>query len=101
MSNFKEILKKGQNLTFENSKALFNELMEGNYDENSIIEILESLIKKGETKDELAGGIFVLRKKATKVKADQSTIDTCGTGGDGQNSLNISTAAAIVLASMV
>ncbi len=100
MSNFKESLKKGQNLTFENSKALFNELMEGNYDENSIVEILESLIKKGETKDELAGGIFVLRKKATKVKADQSTIDTCGTGGDGQNSLNISTAAAIVLASM-
>ena len=67
MSNFKESLKKGQNLTFENSKALFNELMEGKYDENSIIEILESLLKKGETKDELAGGIFVLREKATKV----------------------------------
>ena len=74
--------------------------MEGKYDENSIIEILESLSKKGETKDELAGGIFFLREKATKVKADKNTIDTCGTGGDGQNSLNISTAAAIVLASM-
>ena len=100
MSNFKESLKKGQNLTFEDSKALFNELMEGKYDENSIVEILESLIKKGETKDELAGGIFVLREKATKVKVELDTIDTCGTGGDGQNSLNISTAAAIVLASM-
>ena len=33
---------------------------------NQIIEILESFIKKGETKDELAGGIFVLRDKATK-----------------------------------
>ena len=100
MSNFVESLKKGQNLSFEESKALFNELMEGKYNENSIIEILESLVKKGETKDELAGGIFVLREKATKVKAEQDTIDTCGTGGDGQNSLNISTAAAIVLASM-
>ena len=100
MSNFVESLKKGQNLSFEESKALFNELMEGKYDESSIIEILESFLKKGETKDELAGGIFVLREKATKVKADQNTIDTCGTGGDGQNSLNISTAAAIVLASM-
>ena len=100
MSNFVENLKKGQRLSFEESKALFNELMEGKYNENSIIEILESLVKKGETKDELAGGIFVLREKATKVKAEQDTIDTCGTGGDGQNSLNISTAAAIVLASM-
>ena len=53
----------------------------------------------GETKDELAGGIFVLRNKAKKVSCDPNTIDTCGTGGDGQNSLNISTAAAIVLAS--
>ncbi len=100
MFNIVENLKKGQNLSFEESKSLFNELMEGKYDENSIIEILDSFIKKGETKDELAGGIFVLREKAAKVRTDQNTIDTCGTGGDGQNSLNISTAAAIVLASM-
>ena len=91
---------KGQNLTFEESKSLFSDLMEGKYEENQIIEILESLVTKGETKDELAGGIFVLRNKATKVSCDPNTIDTCGTGGDGQNSLNISTAAAIVLASM-
>ena len=50
MSNFVESLKKGRNLSFEESKALFNELMEGKYNENSIIEILESLVKKGETK---------------------------------------------------
>ncbi len=100
MANFVENLKKGKSLSFEESKALFNDLMEGKYNENLIIEILESLIKKGETKDELAGGIFVLREKSTKVKTEQDTIDTCGTGGDGQNSLNISTAAAIVLASM-
>ena len=93
-------LKQGQNLSFEESKSLFSDLMEGKHEEGQIIEILEALIKKGETKDELAGGIFVLREKATKVSADQNTIDTCGTGGDGQNSLNISTAAAIVLASM-
>ena len=100
MSSIVENLKKGQNLSFNESKLLFNELMDGKYDESSIIEILEAFLKKGETKDELAGGIFVLRDKANKVKADQNTIDTCGTGGDGQNSLNISTAAAITLASM-
>ena len=95
-----ENLKKGQDLSFEESKSLFSNLMEGKFDETSIIEILEALIKKGETKDELAGGIYVLRDKASKVNSDPNTIDTCGTGGDGQNSLNISTAAAIVLSSM-
>ena len=100
MTKIKEKLKKGENLTFEESKILFSELMEGKHPESSIIEILEAFIKKGETKDELAGGIFVLRDKASKVKTDPNTIDTCGTGGDGKNSLNISTAAAIVLASM-
>ena len=100
MTNIIENLKKGQNLTFEESKSLFSNLMEGKFDETSIIEILEALIKKGETKDELAGGIYVLRDKANKVNSDPNTIDTCGTGGDGQNSLNISTAAAIVLSSM-
>ena len=100
MSSIVENLKKGKNLSFNESKLLFNELMDGKYDESSIIEILEAFLKKGETKDELAGGIFVPREKANKVKADQNTIDTCGTGGDGQNSLNISTAAAITLASM-
>ena len=100
MSNTVENLKKGQSLSFEESKNLFYNLMEGKYNEDKIIEILEALTKKGETKDELAGGVYVLREKANKVNSDSNTIDTCGTGGDGQNSLNISTAAAIVLASM-
>ena len=88
MSDVITKLKQGQNLSFEESKSLFSDLMEGKHQENQIIEILEALIKKGETKDELAGGIFVLRDKATKVSTDPNTIDTCGTG------------AAIVLASM-
>jgi anthranilate phosphoribosyltransferase len=100
MTEIVEYLKKGQDLTFDESKSLFSNLMDGKFDETTIIEILEALIKKGETKDELAGGIYVLRDKASKVNSDPDTIDTCGTGGDGQNSLNISTAAAITLSSM-
>ena len=99
----KEILAKlgnNENLSFTESKELFTSIMEGKHTENEIIEILKSLVIKGETKDELAGGIYVLRKKATNVIVPENTIDTCGTGGDGKNSLNISTAAAIVLASM-
>tara|TARA_B110000259_G_scaffold186921_1_gene239401 strand:+ start:367 stop:1362 length:996 start_codon:yes stop_codon:yes gene_type:complete len=100
MTDFIKKLESSENLSFEESKFLFLRIMEGMYDESSIVKILESLSRKGETKDELAGGIFVMRSKATIVKAPDGTIDTCGTGGDGQNSLNISTAAAIVLASM-
>ena len=50
MQNFIENLKKGQNLSFEDSKTLFYELMDGKYDENSIIQILEALSKKGKLK---------------------------------------------------
>ena len=100
MTAILEKLKRSEDLSFEESKILFSDLMEGKYKEDSIIEILQDFTKKGETKNEIAGGIFVLRDKAIKIKTDSKTIDTCGTGGDGKNSLNISTAAAIVLASM-
>jgi anthranilate phosphoribosyltransferase len=100
MTDLIKKLESGETLSFENSKILFTNIMEGNYDEANIVKILESLSNKGETKDELAGGIFVMRSKAISVTVPIGTIDTCGTGGDGQNSLNISTAAAIVLASM-
>ena len=100
MTDFIKKLESNENLSFEESKSLFLNIMEGKYNEDTIIKILEILSAKGETKDELAGGIFVMRSKATIVKAPTGTIDTCGTGGDGKNSLNISTAAAITLASM-
>ena len=100
MADFIKKLESKENLSFEESKSLFSNIMEGKYDEDSIIKILNALSSKGETKDELAGAIFVMRSKATLVNAPNETVDTCGTGGDGQNSLNISTAAAIVLASM-
>ena len=100
MIDFVKKLESNKNLSFEESKNLFTNIMDGKYEEDHIIKILSALSNKGETKDELAGGIFVMRSKATLVKAPQGTIDTCGTGGDGKNSLNISTAAAIVLASI-
>ena len=100
MTDFINRLESNESLSFEESKNLFTNIMEGKYDEINIVKILNALSKKGETKDELAGGIFVMRSKATLVKVPNGTVDTCGTGGDGQNSLNISTASAIVLASI-
>ncbi len=100
MNSIVEKLYNKENLSFEEAKNLFTQIMEGKFQDEKIISLLESFILKGETKDELAGGIYVLRDKATRVNVSEDTIDTCGTGGDGKNSLNISTAAAIVLASL-
>ena len=92
-------LKNRQNLSFEESKSAFESIMSGKVKEEQIHDFLTFSSEKGETSDEIAGGVYVLRDKATKVNAPDNTIDTCGTGGDGKNTLNISTAAALLLSS--
>jgi len=92
-------LKNKKNLTFEESKSAFLDIMSGKAKEELIHEFLTFLSAKGETSDEIAGGVYVLRDKATKVNISDDAIDTCGTGGDGKNTLNISTAAALLLSS--
>ena len=93
-------IRNGKNLTFKESKEIFLNIMSGNIKENLIYEFLINLSTKGETADEIAGGVYVLRKKALKVKTTEDIIDTCGTGGDGKSTLNISTASSLLLASM-
>ena len=93
-------ISEGKNLSFEESKAIFLDIMSGNMNENLIYEFLKNLSTKGETSEEIAGGVYVLRKKALKVNTSEEVIDTCGTGGDGKNTLNISTASSLLLASM-
>ena len=92
-------LKNKQNLSFEESKSTFESMMSGKVSEEKIHDFLMFSSAKGETSDEIAGGVYVLRDKATKVKVPENTIDTCGTGGDGKNTLNISTGAALLLSS--
>ena len=93
-------IEKGKNLSFEESKTIFINIMGGKISEELIFKFLTSLSIKGETSDEIAGGVYVLREKALKVKTNENIIDTCGTGGDGKSTLNISTASALLLASM-
>ena len=99
MKHFIEKIKNKENLSFEESKAAFKLLMEGKVNETDIFDFLTFLSVKGETSDEIAGGVYVLRDKSKRVNVD-NCIDTCGTGGDGMNTLNISTASALLLASM-
>ena len=93
-------ISKGENLSFEESKTIFLNIMTGKMSENLIYNFLTNLSVKGETSDEIAGGVYVLREKALKVITSENIIDTCGTGGDGKNTLNISTASSLLLASM-
>jgi len=99
MKDFLSKLKSNQNLSFKESKAAFEILMNGEASEDEIFDFLTLLSAKGEVSDEIAGGVYVLRNKAKRVSV-QNCVDTCGTGGDGKNTLNISTASALLLASM-
>ena len=99
MNKYLEKIKNKQNLTFDESKAAFKILMEGKANDQEIFDFLTFLSAKGEASDEIAGGVYVLRDKSKRVNVD-NCVDTCGTGGDGMNTLNISTASALLLASM-
>ena len=92
-------LKKKEDLTFEESKSAFEILMTGKANEDQIYNFLTLLSEKGEVADEISGGVYVLREKSKRVNV-KDCIDTCGTGGDGMNTVNISTASALLLSSM-
>ena len=99
MKTFINKLAKKKDLTFEESKEVFEILMNGKASEDEIFNFLTLLSAKGEVANEIAGGVYVLRNKSKRVNVE-NCIDTCGTGGDGKNTLNISTASALLLASM-
>jgi len=99
MDNYIKKIENNQNLSFEESKSIFKFLMEGKANDEQIFSFLTTLSKKGEVSDEIAGGVYVLREMSKRVNVNDA-IDTCGTGGDGKNTLNISTASALLLASM-
>jgi len=99
MKVFIDKLKDKQDLSFAESKNAFEILMDGKASDDEIFDFLTLLSAKGETSDEIAGGVYVLRNKSKRVNV-KHCIDTCGTGGDGMNTLNISTASALLLSSM-
>jgi anthranilate phosphoribosyltransferase len=99
MDKYLEKLRNKENLSFEESKDAFEILMDGKASDGEIFDFLTLLSAKGEVSDEIAGGVYVLRDKSKRVNV-KDCVDTCGTGGDGLNTLNISTASALLLSSM-
>lgn len=88
----------GNDLSVEHAAAAMNQIMEGEATPAQFGAFVTALRMKGETPSEIAGMARVMREKALHVDFDGPAVDTCGTGGDGQKTFNISTAAAFVVA---
>lgn len=102
---FPDILRKtigGAGLSRREARAAFDAIMEGEANDIQIAAFLSALAARGESVEEITAGAQAMRARARRVEVPEpvalSLIDTCGTGGDGKGTLNISTAAAIVAA---
>lgn len=89
----------GENMQESEMMEVMNEIMEGKATPAQIASFITALRIKGETVDEVTGAARCMKQKATRIDARSSIIvDTCGTGGDGMKTFNISTTAAFVVA---
>ncbi len=99
MREFLEKILNMQSLSVDESEQLLNRIMDGEGDQVQIGAILAGLRAKGESVEEILGFVRALRSKSRTVRTlPRPLMDTCGTGGDGSSSFNISTLVAFVLA---
>ncbi|MEC5187639.1 anthranilate phosphoribosyltransferase [Geobacillus thermodenitrificans] len=90
----------GKTLTEEEAYEAMSTVMDGAATDSQIASLLSMLCLRGETVDELTGFVRAMRDRMMAIDAGDDVIDTCGTGGDGAATFNISTAAAIVISSL-
>jgi anthranilate phosphoribosyltransferase len=88
----------GHRLSEAEAEAAFEIIMSGNATASQMGGLLLAMRVRGETVDEITGAARIMRSKAVAIKAPPGTVDTCGTGGDGSGTFNVSTATALVLA---
>jgi anthranilate phosphoribosyltransferase len=86
------------NAQMEAAHALFGRMLDGAMSDEDIESTLIDLADRGEAAGDIAGAALAMRERMTRINAPAFAIDVCGTGGDGQHSLNVSTATAIVVA---
>lgn len=80
------------------SEDLFGRILDGLVPDEEIAATLVEIAERGETAEEIAGAVRAMRARMKRVSAPDGAIDVCGTGGDGQHSVNVSTAVALVVA---
>ncbi len=88
----------GRTLTRDQARHAFSLLMEGQISQAQTAAFLMALRVRTEQVEEIAGAAQAMRAKATRVRAPAGAVDTCGTGGDGLGTVNVSTATALVVA---
>ena len=88
----------GTPLSTDEMRGAIDLLLEGNVDPVQSGAFLTALKMRGETAEEIAGAAMAMRAAAISFEGPEGAVDTCGTGGDGANTYNISTATALVLA---
>ncbi len=93
-----EAVVNGRDLDSDEAATAMNEIMTGQASPAQIGALITALRMKGESVDELVGLARVMRRNALRVNVEGPVLDTCGTGGDGAGTFNISTAAALVTA---
>ncbi|MEI2440235.1 anthranilate phosphoribosyltransferase [Priestia megaterium] len=97
---FKELLKKclrGESLSAEEAEKIMNDIMNGKVPAAQIASVLTILTYRGETVDEIVGFVRGMKNNMNAISLEElNVVDTCGTGGDGASTFNISTASAIV-----
>ncbi|HEY9160178.1 MAG TPA: anthranilate phosphoribosyltransferase [Desulfomonilia bacterium] len=98
MKDYIEKLLSGKDLSEDEIETAFEQIMTGKADDMEIAAFLVALRAKAESPEEIAGAARVMRSKVNRVNVGTDVIDTCGTGGDGARTFNISTAVAFVLA---
>ena len=91
-------LARGEELTAAQAEAAFDTIFDGDATPGQVGAFLMALRIRGETVQEITGAVRSLRARMITVQVPDETIDTCGTGGDGKHTLNISTAVAFVVA---
>ena len=91
-------LAKKEDLTYQEAEAVMNEIMSGGATPVQMASYLTALSLKGETIDEITASAAGMRAHCVKLLHDMDVLEIVGTGGDGSNSFNISTAASMVIA---
>jgi anthranilate phosphoribosyltransferase len=88
----------GRMLSLDEARGAMGSIMDGEATSAQLAALLVALRMRGETVEELAGFAAAMRERVVRVDAPDGVVDTCGTGGDGSGTFNISTTAAIVVA---